>query len=110
MPLKDWIDHYPQVKALLQTEGESLDYAPDVGEMASTPFEPSRMMWDFQRYLRAYGASCHTVRVLRTETEHDAPHRKIDTAAIIRRYEDAIARSLMDEAWLGHGSEEEREC
>jgi hypothetical protein len=29
MPNANWIDQYPHVKALLQREGEPLDYAPD---------------------------------------------------------------------------------
>jgi hypothetical protein len=31
MPLHDWIHKYPQVQALLQQDGEALDYQPDGG-------------------------------------------------------------------------------
>jgi hypothetical protein len=36
MAMTDWIDKYPQVKALLQRKGERLTYAPD-GEDVSVP-------------------------------------------------------------------------
>ena len=39
MPMADWIDKYPQVKALLQAESDALDYAPDLGMDGPWPIQ-----------------------------------------------------------------------
>jgi hypothetical protein len=65
MPLSDWIDQYPQVKALLQGEGEALLY----GVEPATPAPPASPDTDTCQQCGApLPTAADPTRVIRPET------------------------------------------